>query len=346
MAHSRENSSSIESWRHLVPSEDERTDPFSELESLRPATRLTHHRDFSSGDHEHSHHATIASLHQDASSIQSRPPSRISSTIRRVVTPVFGKSAVKRAATVLGTIREHGEHGTRKRDVLRGLLRGNKRKRSESPDEEVLSGQFTKGLSLAQDGQRRRINVLFVGGKTVGQTSLLFRARYGYFPDANAITRTCYEVYAADRAYNDRPVTLEIYMAWDAVVLCFDVADKIGLYSIVSWWRCAVNEGFTSSSRYPPLLHLVGMKCDKRSVEEGLFDTGPANLAAFPTCCVEVEEATWQARRIGADRYLECSALTGEGVKSVVDELGREVVRRDSERDETNGLVVKKKRRL
>ncbi|KAI6781585.1 Ras like [Emericellopsis cladophorae] len=228
----------------------------------------TYSRDFSSGDHEHSQHATIASFHQDTSSIQSRPPSRISTTIRQAVTPVFGKVAVKRAATVLGTIREHGEHGTRKRDMLRGLLRGNKRKRTER-------AMAIFQMPLPSHG-------LATKSTQLAENTMTDLSRWRY---------------------------------------------KIGLYSIVRWWRCAVHEGFASSSRYPPLLHLVGMKCDKRSVEEGLSDTRTANLAAFPTCCVEVEEATWQARRIGADRYLECSALTGEGVKSVVDELGREVIR-------------------
>ena len=85
------------------------------------------------------------------------------------------------------------------------------------------------------------------------------------------------------------------------------------------------------------------MKCDKRNVEEGIFETVPASLSAFPTSCVEPEEAAWQAQRIGADRYLECSALTGEGVKAVVDDLGREVVRRDHEREQA---TVRKKRRV
>jgi Ras family protein A len=88
------------------------------------------------------------------------------------------------------------------------------------------------------------------------------------------------------------------------------------------------------------------MKCDKRKIAEGLFDTGASSLAAFPTCCVGAEEATWQARRVGADRYLECSALTGEGVKAVVDELGREVVRRLDERDESGRLAIKKKKKV
>jgi hypothetical protein len=58
--------------------------------------------------------------------------------------------------------------------MLKELIRGNKRKRSESLDKELLTGSFTSGFCLAQDGhQSKRINVLFVGGKGVGQTSLL-----------------------------------------------------------------------------------------------------------------------------------------------------------------------------
>ena len=36
----------------------------------------------------------------------------------------------------------------------------------------------------------------------------------------------------------------------------------------------------------------------------------------------------WHARTIKADRYLECSALTGEGVDTLMEEAGLEASRR------------------
>jgi Ras family protein A len=36
----------------------------------------------------------------------------------------------------------------------------------------------------------------------------------------------------------------------------------------------------------------------------------------------------WHARTIKADRYLECSALTGEGVDTLIEEAGLEASRR------------------
>lgn len=107
------------------------------------------------------------------------------------------------------------------------------------------------------------------------------------------------------------------YVAWDAVFLCFDVGDKIGMYTIISWvscslkhslggkglirgtqWRHAIENGFVSQSSFGPLVHLVGMKKDKRSDEFNGSQPGSAkststsSLSAFPTCCVGPEEVS------------------------------------------------------
>ncbi|KAI1042445.1 hypothetical protein LB505_004391 [Fusarium chuoi] len=41
-----------------------------------------------------------------------------------------------------------------------------------------------------------------------------------------------------------------------------------------------------------------------------------------------IQWANWQATRIGAHKYIECSAATGEGMKEVIDDSGREAMRR------------------
>lgn len=41
-----------------------------------------------------------------------------------------------------------------------------------------------------------------------------------------------------------------------------------------------------------------------------------------------VSQATWQGKCLGAHKYLECSARTGEGMDGVLEETAREAARR------------------
>ncbi|PNP77767.1 hypothetical protein FNYG_08848 [Fusarium nygamai] len=124
------------------------------------------------------------------------------------------------------------------------------------------------------------------------------------------------------------------------------------MYTIIQWWHHASSQGFTKSASFAPLLYLVGLKKDLRDqcfLED--HQTGSAfsssGLLAYPTCCICSSEATWQATRIGAHKYIECSAATGEGMKEVIDDSGREAMRRlvggQVPEDE---VIPKKKRRF
>ncbi|KAL6855493.1 hypothetical protein ACO1O0_006642 [Amphichorda felina] len=312
---SHERAVSIDSWRHFVPSRLERDEPFGDDSfETRPSTRVTFRE---------------PELPKDRSS------SRLS--FLRPATPFFGRastSSSKRPGTVLGTVGEEKKKRT-KRAGLWNLLH---RKRERSPEQESIPAEPV------------RLNFLFVGAQSSGQTSLLFRSRYGYFPDARAIARTCYEDTSGAADLNN--VWRLSYMAWDAVFLCFDVTNKVSMYTILSW-------------AFVPLVYLVGMKKDLRAAdfmeeqqqqleeEEGRLGRPrtTASLAAYPTCSVGPSEAAWQAKRIGAHRYLECSALTGEGTSAVIDDVGREATRRAVERERETAVAARelrpvKKRRI
>ncbi|RGP78445.1 GTP-binding rho1 [Fusarium longipes] len=123
------------------------------------------------------------------------------------------------------------------------------------------------------------------------------------------------------------------YIEWDAIFLCFDISDKMSMYTIIQWWHHASNRGFAKTATFEPLLYLVGLKKDIRDqcfLED--HRTGSTNsssdLMAYPTCCICPSEASWQAMRIGARKYVECSAVTGEGMKNVIDDSGRDAMRK------------------
>ncbi|KAM0422665.1 hypothetical protein ACHAPD_001121 [Fusarium lateritium] len=108
----------------------------------------------------------------------------------------------------------------------------------------------------------------------------------------------------------------------------------MSMYTIIQWWHHASNHGFAKTPTFEPLLYLVGLKKDIRDqcfLED--HRTGSAmdlssELMAYSTCCVCSTEASWQAMRIGAKKYIECSAATGEGMKDVIDGPGRDAMRK------------------
>ncbi|KAF4344858.1 FAD dependent oxidoreductase [Fusarium beomiforme] len=299
----------INSWRQHVPSRLDRDDPFEgDHFDERPPTRLTF---------------------RDVSPPEARPSTRLG--FFRAATPMFGRSSTPSTRPASSTMQRRAEG---KRRNLLSLL---SRKRKIKVKEEITREPV-------------RLNFLFMGSKASGQTSLLFRSRYGYFPDSSAFARPLYETYVNERIYHNQPLT---YIEWDAVFLCFDISDKISMYTIIQWWHHASNHGFTKSATFEPLLYLVGLKKDLRDqcfLENHRTSSAfsSSELMAYPTCCICSSEANWQATRIGAHRYIECSAATGEGMKEVIDDSAREALRRlaGGQVPEEEAAVPKKKRRF
>ncbi|KAK5997709.1 Transforming RhoA-like protein [Cladobotryum mycophilum] len=302
-----ERAESIDSWRHSVPSRLEREDPFAnDGFGTRPSTRLTFRDEEEKEQEEKEEQPTR------------RPSTRLS--FFRVATPLFGRRSsnasnappppqaflVQRPETALG-IHEAESRKPKRRGFLSIFSRKRKRGSSSPPP------------ALPVMEEPVRLQFLFVGARCSGQTSLLFRARYGYFPDDTSGVPDL------------RTVERLSYIPWDAIFLCFDIKDKVSMHTILQWWRRAVDEGFNKDRKFEPLLHLVGMKRDVRDmcrVEDHMPHHDAQSLAMFPTCCVSPTDATWQAKRIGAHRYLECSAYTGEGIEVLLEEAGQEAMRR------------------
>ncbi|KAF4970686.1 hypothetical protein FSARC_2317 [Fusarium sarcochroum] len=253
---------------------------------------------------------------RDASPPPPRPSTRLS--FLRSATPLFGRSSTPSSRPASSMMERRAEG---KRRSLLSLL-SRKRKRKE-PEVEIPREPV-------------RLNFLFVGSKAAGQTSLLFpmASLALCVPDLNTVEKLT-------------------YIEWDAVFLCFDISDKISMYTIIQWWHHASNLGFAKSGNFEPLLYLVGLKKDLRDqcfLED--HQTGsahaPSGLFVYPTCCICSSEASWQAKRIGAHKYIECSAATGEGMKEVIDDSGREAMRRavGGEWPDEEVVATKKRRRF
>ncbi|GFP58493.1 rho-related protein racL [Trichoderma asperellum] len=221
---------------------------------------------------------------------------------RRPATPSDGLlqgPLIERPETALGTRDDDGDEAAgaknpRRRGGLLGLFSRKRKQRSPSP-----SPQVVLNVPLT-------IHFLFVGDKSAGQTSLLFRARYGQFPDDTS------------GAPDLNTVERLSYVQWDAIFLCFDIQQKPTMHTILQWWLEAVQGGFLAKQQTEVLLHLVGLKKDARDKCTDPRHRVPCpfdsdDFVPYPTCCV-----------IPSD----CSAMTGEGVDGMLEDAARESTKR------------------
>lgn len=173
------------------------------------------------------------------------------------------------------------------------------------------------------------IKCVVVGDKTVGKTCLLLQMSY----TANTMSRnqqesiSCkysvkldvngkvcqLELLEADYAESTEANGSTIYDGADVFCLCFSVADRESFLNIKDVW----NKEVRHFSPHSPVV-LVGTKVDLRDDE--LKTTKKANLA------VSFKEGKKLAKKIGARKYVECSALKQRGYSEVFNEAVKAVV--------------------
>ncbi|XP_057311896.1 ras-related protein Rac1-like isoform X2 [Hydractinia symbiolongicarpus] len=98
------------------------------------------------------------------------------------------------------------------------------------------------------------------------------------------------------------------YEKRDVVLVCFSLSDRTSYEHVRTKWHLELK-------RYRPTaaIILVGTKLDTRDDKEYIEQNK----------LVAVEEGIQLAKEIGAAKYLECSALTQQGVKEAFDEVAR-----------------------
>ncbi|TGJ85796.1 hypothetical protein E0Z10_g3016 [Xylaria hypoxylon] len=176
---------------------------------------------------------------------------------------------------------------------------------------------------------RPKMRFVFVGDAECGKSSILLRFyRDTFTPHYNP---THYELFhkvvTVDEQDSDvelwdtaGDVTLEqlarlSYLAWDAVFLCFSVSNMRSFDNARTQWITQIRR----YTRDAPLI-FVGTKTDQR-VGASLWAPLYPNLEARITAT----EGTMTATAIGATRYVECSAKTGQGINGVFEEGVRAV---------------------
>ena len=93
----------------------------------------------------------------------------------------------------------------------------------------------------------------------------------------------------------------------DFVILCFDINDRSSLENTKSKWRKEVYTYYPQEEARMPLM-LLGLKRDLRREEEGMI---------WP------QEGYKFAQGMRCDRYAECSAVTGELMHEVFEDIAK-----------------------
>lgn len=176
------------------------------------------------------------------------------------------------------------------------------------------------------------LKCVVVGDGAVGKTCLLISYTTNAYPED--YIPTVFDNYSAQVMVDGKPICLGLwdtagqeaydrlrplcYPQTDAFLMCFSVISQSSLNNVKNKWLPEVMHHAPNT----PII-LVGTKCDYRNDEAQL-----QTLAAQGIKPVDYEAGVKMAEEIGAAAYIECSALTQEGLSKVFNKAIREGLRK------------------
>ncbi|KAH3687606.1 hypothetical protein WICPIJ_001416 [Wickerhamomyces pijperi] len=172
--------------------------------------------------------------------------------------------------------------------------------------------------------------IVILGDGACGKTSLLNVFTRGYFPQV--YEPTVFENYVHDIFVDGKPIKLSLwdtagqeefdrlrslsYSDTHTIMLCFAIDSRDSLENVLNKWVGEITDHCDGVK-----LVLVALKCDLRSVEEQ--DDVVSSSIQNNDGLISYQEGLAMAKRIGALRYLECSAKKNRGVNEAFTEAAR-----------------------
>lgn len=179
------------------------------------------------------------------------------------------------------------------------------------------------------------ITVLILGDSEVGKSTFLSRLTLGVrvhdenLPPYQLPTlRDSDQPFAFDIALYGRPYRLQFYdtaspenytlLRPSFVILCYDISSRASLESLYSTWLPVVNKHFNYDENLPVMV--LGLKRDLRKqwtlAEVGEDKTGKG-------ASIMPHEGVQAAQKMLCDHYAECSAITGELCREVLEDIAK-----------------------
>merc|ERR1719427_365799 len=195
-----------------------------------------------------------------------------------------------------------------------------------------------------ENTRMQNIKCVVVGDDGVGKTSLLISYTTNSFPTENI--PTVFNDYSANLMVDGNSINLKLfdtagqedydrlrplsYPQTDVFVICFSLVSHASFENVEHKWSPEVKH---HAPDVPVIL--VGTKLDLRDDKATLEELQKRNLQF-----VNSEEAENMRVRIGALKYIECSSLTQEGLKSVFDlAISAGKIKSDSKKEEKCKLL-------
>ncbi|CAF1014085.1 unnamed protein product [Didymodactylos carnosus] len=154
------------------------------------------------------------------------------------------------------------------------------------------------------------LKCVVVGDGAVGKTCLLISYTTNTFP--GEYIPTVFDNYSANVMVDGKPINLGLWDT-DVFLICFSLVSPASFENVRAKWYPEVSHHCPNT----PIV-LVGTKLDLRDDKIAIEKLKEKKLN--PITSIQGES---MRKEVGAIKYLECSALTQKGLKTVFDEAIR-----------------------